>query len=128
MTTETKGSHEMNAADAVIMITNDEFPTVDALNAFTAEEYRKTVLSAKDKKVAEIEAAIAIANTPTPAQTPPTVAPTVLSQDSWRYHETEEPRIFKAGEAVPEGWHSGQSTLKRLWARDANGAFSRIDK
>ncbi len=29
----------------------------------------------------------------------------VMDGDGWLYHETEQPRIFKDGEEVPEGWN-----------------------
>lgn len=63
-----------------------------------------------------------------PVKVEPTVNAVMLTHDAWRYHETEEPRIFTAGEIVPEGWHPGQSKLKRLWFRDSNGYFSRINR
>jgi len=133
MTTEIKKSHEMNAVDAAIMIADDEFKTVEEINAFTADEDRKTVLTAKDKKIAELEAALAAANTPPPADTPPPAAPsvaaTIAKNDCWRYHEIEEPRVFKGGEVIPEGWHNSQVPLKQLWFRNAaDGSFTRIPK
>jgi hypothetical protein len=29
----------------------------------------------------------------------------VKDGDGWLYHETEQPRIFKDGEEIPEGWN-----------------------
>jgi hypothetical protein len=133
MTTEIKKSHEMNAIDAAIMISDDEFKTVEEINAFTADEDRKTVLTAKDKKFAEIEAALAAANKPPetpPADTPPPVgesATVTLAYDTCRYHENEEPRMFKAGDPIPGDWHESQKNLKRFWVVK-DGAWARQDR
>ena len=37
----------------------------------------------------------------------------VSTQDTWRYHDTLEPRVFKAGEVIPADWTSDHSKWRR---------------
>jgi hypothetical protein len=39
-----------------------------------------------------------------------------------RYHETDEPRIFNAGESIPEGWNLNN---RSLWSCDMMGKWMR---
>jgi hypothetical protein len=42
----------------------------------------------------------------------------VATQDTWRFHENEEPRVFKKGEIIPEGWTDDRH---HLWHRHQSG-------
>jgi len=50
---------------------------------------------------------------------------TVLARDAWRYHETESPRIFRAGSIVPEGWHDSQKKISTKWKINDLGKWSK---
>jgi hypothetical protein len=42
----------------------------------------------------------------------PNTEPNVAPYDTCRYHRTEEPRIFKTGEIIPEGWEDTPDKFK----------------
>lgn len=44
----------------------------------------------------------------------------VVSEDSWLYHKDHEPKLFKKGEEVPEGWGSKNSFG---WYKDITNNF-----
>jgi len=62
------------------------------------------------------------------AQTQPIISAQTATSDCWRYHETEEPRIFKAGEAIPEGWHASMKPLTRSWVNTIDGKWARKNR
>jgi hypothetical protein len=46
----------------------------------------------------------------------------VATQDTWRYHATLEPRIFKAGQVIPEGWTEDHTK----WRRSQIGSWEKV--
>jgi hypothetical protein len=56
-----------------------------------------------------------------PAGNPPEE---VVESDSMRYHETEAPKVFKAGSIVPFGWNLEN---RRLWAVNGFGVWKHVN-
>ena len=54
--------------------------------------------------------------------------PETLFCDTWLYHEENEPKIFKQGSQVLEGWQRNQKNLSGLWTVDGSGKWSRSVK
>lgn len=50
---------------------------------------------------------------------------TIAEQDCWRYHPEIEPRKFRKGEVIPEGW-TLDAAVRRLWVCDAYGQWSKV--
>lgn len=44
--------------------------------------------------------------------------------DGWLYHETEQPRVFKDGDEVPEGWNIDN---RKLWKCLYSGKFVNVN-
>lgn len=48
----------------------------------------------------------------------------VADCDTWRYHETEQPRMFKSGQQIPAGWTREN---RKFWQVNANGVMERVN-
>ncbi len=48
----------------------------------------------------------------------------VADCDTWRYHETEQPRMFKSGQQIPAGWTREN---RKFWRVNANGVMERVN-
>lgn len=55
---------------------------------------------------------------------PPEIAPC----DTWRFHNEQPPRIFKAGEPIPAGWHKDRAKLNCVWHCDPFCNWTRTAK
>jgi hypothetical protein len=53
-----------------------------------------------------------------------TIERPILSGDTWAYHETIEPHLFRQGEIIPDGWGEDdmvgwRMTIEGIWERKA---------
>lgn len=108
------------AGEAIELL--DAIDGVEGVRAFIEGETRPSVLAAAEKRIAEIA----------PPEQEPEHEPAVeegariAAQDTWMYHNDEEPRIFKAGEEIPGGWQeSPKGIVPDIWEHDAYGKWSR---
>ena len=112
-----ENSKEVNAADAVEYI--EAIESAEEVRAFVAEdEDRKTVLAAAEKRLAVLAGTTEPPVTESPAPEPEKL-PTA-KEDIWLYHEDDEPRLFKKGEEISEGW---QVKNQWKWFRDPKNNF-----
>ena len=125
MAEELKNSKDMNGSEAIEVLGG--LKNREEVMIFIEGEERKTVLAAADKLVAAFDKA-AVKDDSGPSEEPPMGKPVVIAEfDTWRYHKTHEPRVFKAGEEIPEGWEGPESGLQKNWQRNADtGAFLRV--
>jgi len=100
------------ASEAIELL--DAIEDVDGVKEYIDGEDRPSVISAAEKRIAALAP-------PESTSTPGTAE--VAKCDTWRYHKTHQPRIFKKDSTIPPDWNLANA---KLWARDAVGAFMKI--
>jgi len=49
----------------------------------------------------------------------------IATQDTWRYHEEHEPRVFLKGDPIPFGWTLDHSVSSK-WHRKSTGEWVKV--
>ncbi len=105
-----------NGADAIAKI--KEIESLDELTTFIEGEERKTVLAASALRTVKLSPA---SEEPNQLEAKGTVA----THACWRYHKTEEPKMFKQNESIPDGW-SDEDLIG--WVSNIDGTWSKREK
>ncbi len=49
----------------------------------------------------------------------------IAATDCYRYHNDHEPKIFKKGGVIPDGWIEDQTSLAVVWTHDDYGKWAK---
>lgn len=119
-------STDLNGADAIAYI--ETLESAESIREFIADDERKTVLSAAEKRIKALSSNIASGNGESESVATVSISEStnILTCDTWLYSEDHEPRIFNAGEVVPEGWTTNpKGIVGNVWNQDISGKWER---